>query len=178
LRATAGRNLDLDIRRSGSGRQVILRDITVEVVGFHSVAPTFTVGASIAKKPVIAVELKNRGAPLPWSFHARWIADSPHGPYREFAAERVTITTSEWDTLLLRLLAKDRGIYKMNIDIVLQQDDQPAKSVRVTPRPMTIGFFERPEEDHPDFKLLRDRHQRLGGITRQRPWLSRDEKNN
>ncbi len=138
---TTGIRFDFDIRRGANSRQLILRDVVVEVVRFHSVAPTFWLGAAKPKKPLVVVEMCNRRLPLPWTFRAKWIADSTEGPLEEFEGHQVLIERTDWETFLLKLEAKDRGIYEFNIDVVLQQDDEPQQAVRVTEKPIAVGFF-------------------------------------
>jgi hypothetical protein len=162
-----GIRFDLDIKRGANSRQLILRDVVVEVVRFHSVAPTFWVGAARPKKTLVAVEMRNRREPLPWTFRAKWIADSTDGPLEEFEGHQVLIERTDWETFLLKVEAKDRGIYEFNIDVILQQDDDPQMTVRITERPIAVGFFERPKESHPDYKFLRERYLARGGPMQQ-----------
>jgi hypothetical protein len=141
--------------------------LIVEVVRFHSIAPTFWVGAARPKKPLVVVEMCNRRVPLPWTFRAKWIADSTEGSLEDFEGHQVLIERSDWETFLLKLEAKDRGIYEFNIDVILQQDDDPQMTVRVTEKPIAVGFFSRPAETHPDYKFLHDRYMARGGMMRQ-----------
>lgn len=165
---TTGIRFDFDIKRGANSRQLILRDVVVEVVRFHSVAPTFWLGAAKPRKPLVVVEMCNRRMPLPWTFRAKWIADSTEGLLEEFEGHQVLIERTDWETFLLKLEAKDRGIYEFNIDVVLQQDDEPQRTVRVTEKPIAVGFFARPKETHPDYKFLHDLYMARGGMMQQR----------
>jgi len=162
-----GLRFNLDIKRGANSKQLILRDVIVEVVRFHSIAPTFWLGAARPKKPLVVVEMCNRRVPLPWTFRAKWIADSTEESLEDFEGHQVLIERSDWETFLLKLEAKDRGIYEFNIDVILQQDDDPQMTVRVTDKPIAVGFFARPAETHPDYKFLHDRYMAMGGLMRQ-----------
>jgi hypothetical protein len=164
LTRSAGTVLDLDIRRGVNSRQLIVRDVVIEVSEFHSPAPTFFVGLGRREKPAIAVELRNLRAPLPWTFHAGWFAPSVNGPYRKFEEQQLCVNEMDWETFLLRLVTKDRGVYRFTIDVTLQQDDDLPETIRVTPAPLTVAFFERPHENHPDFKFLHEHYRSKGGL--------------
>jgi hypothetical protein len=176
-RKAAGMHIDLDFKRGAKSDQLIIRDVIVEVVQFHSVAPTFIPGIARVTKPIIAVEISNRQSPLPWSSHAKWIADSFKDPFRDFIGEQISVTSLNWETLLLRVLATDRGIYMYNIHVVVQQDDDAPLTIRVTDRPLITGFFSKPKEDHPDYTLLQERYKRRGGMMQSKiafdEWLER-----
>jgi hypothetical protein len=165
--STTGIRFDLDIKRGANSGQLIVRDVVVEVVRYHSVAPTFLLGAGFPKKPVIIVEMWNRRSPLPWTFHAKSIAEEINGPFHEFEGTQTLVTRLDWETFLLKLEVKDRGIYEFNIDVILQQDDEAQTSIRVTQQPLVVGFFSRPPETHPDYKFLHDRYMARGGMIRQ-----------
>jgi hypothetical protein len=161
---TTGIGLDLDISKGLYSKQLILRDVLVEVVRYHSVAPTFIPGAALGKKPVVVVEMYNRRVPLPWTFRAKYIANSDEQPLHEFEGKQVVVTRTDWETFLLKLEAKDRGIYEFNIDVILQQDDDPETTVRVTKKPLTVGFFSHPKETDPHYRFLHDRYIAKGGM--------------
>jgi len=165
---TTGIRFDFDIKRGANSKQLILRDVVVEVVRFHSIAPTFWLGAARPKKPLVVVEMCNRRVPLPWTFRAKLIADSTEGVLEDFEGHQVLIERTDWETFLLKLEAKDRGIYEFNIDVVLQQDDEPQRMFRVTEKPIAVGFFARPAETHPDYKFLHDLYRARGGMMQQR----------
>lgn len=165
--SNTGIRFDLDIRRGANSKQLILRDVLVEVVRYHTVAPTFLLGAALEKKPVVVVEMWNRRTQLPWTFHATSIAESIKGPVRDFEGTQLLVTRTDWETFLLKLEAKDRGIYEFNVDVILQQDDAAQTSVRVTEQPLVVGFFSRPPETHPDYKILHDRYLEKGGMWQQ-----------
>jgi hypothetical protein len=162
-----GIRFDVDIKRGANSKQLILRDVVVEVVRFHSVAPTFWHGAARPKKPLVVVEMSDRRVALPWTFRAKWIADSTEEKFEEFEGHQVLIERTDWETFLLKLDARDRGVYEFNIDVVLQQDDEPERTVRITQKPIAVGFFERPEETHPDYQFLHDLYEKRGGMTQQ-----------
>jgi hypothetical protein len=61
-------------------------------------------------------------------------------------------------------LSSDRGVFELNIDVILQQDDEPITTIRVTPQPMIIAFFEIPGKTHPDYTFLRERYIGKGGL--------------
>jgi hypothetical protein len=162
-----GIRFDFDIKRGTNSKQLILRDVVVEVVRFHSVAPTFWLGAARPKKPLVVVEMSNRRAPLPWNFRAKWIADSTEEKLEEFDGHQVLIERTDWETFLLKLESKDRGIYEFNIDVILQQDDKPQTTVRITEKPIAVGFFSRPKETDADYQILRERYMSKGGMMQQ-----------
>jgi hypothetical protein len=158
---------DIEVRKGPHAKQLILRDVFVEVVRLHSLPPTFWTGLGHTTKPVIAIEMRNRQSPLPWTFHANWIADSNQSPYRAFQGEQIEVNKPEWDAFTLKLLALDRGVYQFNISVILQQDDEPATTFLLTPRPLTVGFFARPSQEHPDYQFLHQRYMDRGGISQQ-----------
>jgi hypothetical protein len=162
-----GIRFDLDIKRGKNSRQLIVRDVLVEVVRFRAIAPTFWVGAAPPKKPVVVVEIWNRQQALPWTFRANWFAESTKDSLEEFEGRQILVTRDDWETFLLKLEAKDRGIYEFNIDVILQQDDEQVRTVRVTEKPISVGFFSRPNEADPDFEFLQKRHMERGGIMAQ-----------
>ena len=163
----SGIGFDLEIKRGLNSKQFILRDVVVEVTRFHTVAPTFFLGAALGKKPVITVEMWNRRSPLPWTFKAKWIAESKNEPLQDFEGTQTLVTREDWETFLLKLESKDRGIYEFNIDVLLQQDNGQPVSIRVTEQPLVVGFFLRPPDTHPDFKFLQDRYIARGGRFQQ-----------
>jgi hypothetical protein len=164
---TTGIRFDFDVKRGANSRQLILRDVVVEVVRFHSVAPTFWLGAARPKKPLVVIEMCNRRVPLPWTFRAKWIADSTEGQLEEFEGHQVLIDRTDWETFLLKLESRDRGIYEFNIDVILQQDDDAEMTVRITEKPIAVGFFARPKETDADYRFLHERYMAKGGFMQQ-----------
>jgi hypothetical protein len=159
-----GIRFDFDVKRGRNSKQLILRDVVVEVVRFHSIAPTFWLGAARPRKPLVIVEMGNRRAPLPWTFRAKWIADSTEEKLEEFEGHQVLIDRTDWETFLLKLEARDRGIYEFNVDLILQQDDDPQRTVRITEKPIAVGFFSPPKETDADYRFLRERYIAKGGM--------------
>ena len=170
-----GMHINLDIARGANSRQLIIQDIILEVVQFHTVAPTFILGAARFAKPVIVLEIENQRSPLPWYFHAKWIGDSPEGPFHDFLGQQVLVKSDLLEGFVLRILASHRGIYEYHIHLVLQQDNSSSVTIRVTDRPLITGFFSKPGQG-PDYPFLEDRYKRSGGIMRSKiafqEWLT------
>jgi hypothetical protein len=166
---TAGGSFGLEMRRGRWGRPVVLRDVVVEVLKFHAVAPSCMPGLGFEKKPVLAVELRNRGVPLPWEFHVGWVSETGEPPYSRFEEQQVFITKSEWEAFRLKLSSRNRGVYELNITVVLQQGDDAARAILLTPKPVKIAFFEFVTKEHPDFEMLRQRFMEKGGLLQAWP---------
>lgn len=155
--ARKGIAFSFEVKRGPHAKQLILRDVFIDVVAYHSVAPNFRRGAGFSKNPVIAIEMCNPHTQLPWKFQAKWISDSSDTPFHRFDGVQVSISESEWKAYNLKLLPLDRGVYRFNIYVVLQQDDDPPITYRITDKPYTVGFFSQIPQTHPDYQFLHNR---------------------
>jgi hypothetical protein len=94
-------------------------------------------------KVFVVAELENRGkaSPLPWRFSAKWILNDPkRREVFEFATKRLTLSENFWESYLVKVVAKDGGMYVFSVEAEIQSDNEPVRTVQIGEGPYVATF--------------------------------------
>lgn len=138
-----GEHFGFDIRKNDRVDSLIIEDVEVKVLAFIDIPPVPAAGIDRSdNNNIIVVEMeKNDVEELPWTFPAKFLLD-----------DEVTMKAIEWgrrkpqiiDSLqrrfFVKVSARDAGIYKYTVDIILRPDFGHTVRVPIVTEPRTCVF--------------------------------------
>lgn len=152
-----GDHYGFEIHKGAESHITVIRDIEVVVTNFRTLPPIPAAGAIITDKPIVVVELENLGpsTPFPWRFSPSWIlADPRREKVESFSRKRIELADIGWSEFLIKLAAKDSGLYVYNIEITVQSDSEKSKVIQLLKHNVATMFI---DTDIEQWKLFEER---------------------
>lgn len=140
-----GDHYGFEIHKGSENHITVIKDIQVVVTNFRTLPPVPAAGAIVTDKPIVVVELENLGAakPFPWRFSPKWILVDPRREKVDlFSKKRIELADAGWSEFLIKLGAKDSGLYVYHIEIVVQSDSNATKVIQLLKHDVATAFYE------------------------------------
>ncbi len=118
-----GEHFVLSISKQEPYKQVLIKDIQIEVIGYDPLDQSPRGANDGATRSIVLVELSPRSEPLPWKFSATHVLDDRVlQTVRSWTHSSLTLDDDRLHRYIVKIVARKPGLYVYRANLVLQAD--------------------------------------------------------